>query len=238
MAHGQRSFRNAVINAGRWILDAVFPEYCLACDSLGVAFCDSCQAALTAKPARRTLSDGTEVVALYPYADPKMRALLSMYKFRGRTSLRRALTPLLAKAIGPGLVPDFPVRVVPIPLFSRRQRERGFNQAEELARIALAHLPAGSKIEHSLRRVRNTFQQSMLLPNERRANLVGAFRAAAPIAADEHYLLVNDVVTTGETIAAAAAALRLSGARNVSALALSYAATSGDIGCPKNSGDN
>ncbi|MBA3944292.1 MAG: ComF family protein [Herpetosiphonaceae bacterium] len=103
--------------------------------------------------------------------------------------------------------------IVPVPLYARRQRERGFNQAELLAqgiglRLDLPLLAQG------LCRKRPTHQQVGLDRTERRANMVGAFRwqGSPP---PRRVLLLDDVVTTGATMEACAAALRLAGAAEV-----------------------
>jgi predicted amidophosphoribosyltransferase len=112
------------------------------------------------------------------------------------------------------------VSLVPIPLGSRRMRARGYNQSAELAR-ALAERGAG-RVADCLRRSRETRTQTALTPDARRANVAGAF--AAPAAAPAHCVLVDDVFTTGATLAAAAEALAASGARRIDAVTFARAA--------------
>jgi len=107
--------------------------------------------------------------------------------------------------------------IVPMPLSAERLRERGFNQALQLARCL-----APAKVEAALLlRIRHTQPQSSLKREERLRNLSGAF-AVDPLRAGavqrRHVVLVDDVMTSGASIFAAAATLRQAGASRVTAL--------------------
>lgn len=100
--------------------------------------------------------------------------------------------------------------LVPVPLGRRRERERGFNQAERLA-SALGRV-AGLRVDAGLlERARETATQTKLTPEARRANVHGAFRGRRG-AAGARLVLVDDVFTTGATLQAAATALHTAGA--------------------------
>lgn len=140
------------------------------------------------------------------YEGPIAAAIRGM-KFGGW----RSLGPRLAAAIA-AVLPDEGYDVVCwVPLSARRRRRRGFDQAEVLGRrvARLLGLPAVPL----LRRRRDTAAQARLGGADRRASLLGAFRARRP--APPSVLLVDDVLTTGATAAACAEALREAGAQRV-----------------------
>jgi ComF family protein len=120
--------------------------------------------------------------------------------------------------------------LVPVPLARTRERERGFNQSALLARALGARwgLPVH---ERAVERTRVTASQTRLTPGERRGNVSGAFRVAPGAGAalrGAHVVLVDDVVTTGATMNACAAALCAGGVRIVSYLTFARAPGDGD----------
>ena len=122
------------------------------------------------------------------------------------------------------------VALLPVPLAASRQRQRGYNQSECLAR-ALAVLWSVPVRTDVLVRARATQTQTRLTPEERVRNVHGAF-AATTMAATEfrgaHVVLVDDVVTTAATLNACAAALHEAGVRIVSYVTFGRAPAIGD----------
>jgi ComF family protein len=112
------------------------------------------------------------------------------------------------------------VSLIPIPLGSRRLRDRGYNQSERIAR-ALAACTGLELRTDVLSRVRDTRTQTALTPEGRQANVAGAFRPSA--AAGLRCVLVDDVFTTGATLAEAGAALAAGGAASVEAVTFARA---------------
>lgn len=111
--------------------------------------------------------------------------------------------------------------LVPIPLGSRRRRSRGYNQSMRLA-SAVADLVGHPVDESLLWRHRETRSQTSLTPEERQANIAGAFAASAS-ARELRLVLVDDVFTTGATLLDAARALRAAGAAWVGAITFARA---------------
>jgi ComF family protein len=143
-----------------------------------------------------------------------MVRLIQQMKYRGFFALTEPLAELMARAWPRWQTPvDL---VIPVPLHPRRQRERGFNQSAHLVRH-LAHRLGWKAHYHLLVRQRRTRPQVGLTKAQRRLNVADAFTVteAGPVAG-RHILLVDDVCTTGATMAAAATALLTAGASSVS----------------------
>jgi predicted amidophosphoribosyltransferase len=111
-------------------------------------------------------------------------------------------------------------RLIPVPLSARRLRQRGFNQALELARAVEEQLQLAVD-SASLRRVRDGLPQVELDRVRRIHNMIGAFDCA-PLGG-QRIAIIDDVITTGATARAAVAALRAAGASRVYVLALARA---------------
>lgn len=154
----------------------------------------------------------TEVHAACVYAAPVDR-LLPRFKFHHDLAAGGLLAQLMAQAFATRPRPD---ALVPVPLHRARLRQRGYDQALELAR-PLARALGLPVLGGALWRVRATAAQSMLDATQRRRNLEGAFAVYAGMALPQHVVLVDDVMTTGATLQAAARALRRAGVARVDA---------------------
>lgn len=129
-------------------------------------------------------------------------ALLQGFKFNGRLALGVVAAELLARICSPRAVDA----LIPIPLHRSRLRERGFNQSLLLAR----QVAQGRPILQFLQRQRATAAQSGLDGDERRRNVRGAFRVQGDL--PPRVALIDDVMTTGATLAEAAKVCKKAGA--------------------------
>lgn len=198
---------------GQAILDVVFPPLCAACTELGAEpFCPLCaEALIPAEPF--TVEHADQAAALWAYGGPVALAIQNL-KYEGRIELGQSL----GTALGP-LTARFPEidGVVPVPLTPARQRERGFNQAREIARGLLR--PVWSQ---ALVRTPGPRQVGRNRA-ERLANLEGQIHRGRVPVDGRSVLLVDDVVTTGATASRCAETLRAVGARAVFVLAVAHA---------------
>ncbi len=163
------------------------------------------------------------VLSTWSY-QPPIDAVLMALKFRRLDYLGAHLGRIMAEIHRPRLL-DRDL-VVPVPLFWTRQMARGYNQADAIAGPLAAAL--GIPLARPLRRRRPTPPQSRLDRAARRRNLERAFRVRRTAALEGlHLVLVDDVVTTGATVAECARTLRAAGARQVAVLALARASRAG-----------
>lgn len=149
-----------------------------------------------------------------------LRELLHFFKYGGIEPLATPLGRRIAAVAAQH--PEIFGRcnaVVAVPLDASRQRERKYNQAALLAKVAARELGLPLLPASALRRTRATPPQSGLSRPERQENMKGAFAAKSPPKGmPERILLIDDVMTTGATLDACAAALLAAGAREVVAL--------------------
>ena len=186
------------------LLDLIFPPRCGGCRRLGTTWCPACAQSIQPLPA--TLLDGVPLIAAGRLTGPLQRAIHT-FKYEGRTQLAAELARPLAAAAASANSQFSALTFV--PLHRRRQRERGFNQAERLA-VELGRR-LGRPVVGGLSRLRATPAQVGLSQPERRVNLIGAFAWNASSPPPPGLALVDDVCTTGATLESVAAAIRQAG---------------------------
>lgn len=152
------------------------------------------------------------VHAAFLYGFPLDR-LLPRFKFHDDLAAGRLLSLLMLDRLQ--ALPR-PAALVPVPLHRQRLRSRGYDQALELAR-PLARVLVVPLLARALVRERATRAQSELDAGRRMANVQGAFRVGAGARLPAHVVLVDDVMTTGATLHAAARCLRQAGVQRVDA---------------------
>lgn len=202
-------------------LHVLAPARCAGCDTAlaivdRAGFCGACRPLLEpAPPAHRPPHP---VASVFVYGGPLADAIVRL-KYAARTDIAPVLAaPLAEAALAYAGAVD---RVVPLPLHGSRLRERGFNQSALLARPVARQL--GVPLDTaSLVRVRPTRDQAGLRRADRAENVRGAFAARGALAG-KRMLLVDDVRTTGATLAAAADTLLRAGCAEVKTLALAHA---------------
>jgi len=171
-------------------------------------------------PVCRRVERPFERAVAYGSYDGGLRELIHLLKYDGVRPAASILGRMLAEAVA-GLEPGFEqakVLVVPVPLYAAKRRQRGFNQAELIARAAL-RFQAGERLDLAtglLQRTRETHSQIGLTSHQRRENLRGAFAVArAAEVTGREVLLVDDVYTTGTTASECARVLRRAGSAQV-----------------------
>ena len=201
------------------LLDLLMPPACAGCGRSGSLLCDRCVGAFSppfrvedrfvAPDAGVALGDALVLaLAAFAYAGQMRRALAAL-KYSGASRL----APMLARAATPSLRTLLAISgpasvLVPVPVHAERRRERGYNQAELIARaLGPSHL--------ILERVRPTTKQHRLDRAARLANLRGAFRVASGVSVPSVTILVDDIITTTATLEACASVLREAGVEAV-----------------------
>ncbi len=191
--------------------DCVFPKFCYGCNTYGAFLCDTCAKTLLIAPAVHIASDSSAVAGYIScglYQTALLKTLIHQLKYNGIQQLADPLGALLRYGF---IQSQTTARVenplfVPIPLYARRMRERGFNQNELLARVAFPNEMINLAV---LTRVRHTKPQATLSREKRITNIHNSFQCnSVPIQENiQTIVLIDDVMTTGATIESAARAL-------------------------------
>jgi ComF family protein len=226
-----------------FLLDVLFPTYCLSCKKEGAWICDICLSKIQLldehvcplcekhiTPDGRTClsckkhSSLDGLITASSYHQSPVANAIHMYKYRFICDLHIPLASLLIKSLQKTEIP-LPDIILPIPLHPRRLRWRGFNQAALLAKILSENLILPNEIPfHDTLLYRNrytTSQKEISNYLSRKSNVAGAFSLKSnEQVQNKIILIVDDVVTTGSTIFECAKVLKQAGAKEVFAIAV------------------
>lgn len=230
-----------LLRTGQTFLNALLPPRCLLCAARGqthIDLCPSCERDMprnspcclrcglplavsgdTCGDCQRHPRPWHTTWAPFRYAWP-LNLLETRFKFSASLASGQVLTRLWCNAGPPPARPDC---IVPVPLHPRRLRQRGYNQALELAR-PLARTWCIELQAQGLQRRVHTAPQSELDAVGRRRNLRGAFCVPAHVTLPEHVVVLDDVMTTGATLAECTRTLKRAGVKRIDVWALARAA--------------
>ncbi len=209
------------------LAEGVVCKSCLAAIPLNqTLFCATCDARLPGGKPTCHRDAACLIGGAGPYANPALKELVLQLKFKGIREAAKPLAELIARyladILSAGRLPLATYIIVPIPLSKRRRNERGFNQAEEIAR-RLAVAMNMTMAANALARIRNTKPQTETNGLEDRLqNLRNCFLATSKVAG-KNVLLIDDVTTSGTTLREAARALKAAGAKKIMAIAAAKA---------------
>jgi len=208
------------MNPGAWILDLLFPPKCPFCHRIleqpRALFCPDCQAQLPWLPPEKAERKCTFVEVCVSALRYKglVQESIHRFKFKGRRWYAQTYGVLMSQCVQDHLQGRYDL-ICWVPVSARRKRERGYDQGYLLARVVSEQL--GQECAWLLEKVKDNPAQSGLEgAAARRANVLGVYRVADPERVrGKRVLLVDDVVTTGETLPECARTLRVAGAAEV-----------------------
>lgn len=207
-------------------------DICLACESELVANAPACLrcgdglagdigGAVVCGACIRSKPRYHRTFCAFRYTYPLDQLVLS-FKFHGAIAHGRVLGTLLARRLRDQHMEELPDSIVPMPLSEERFRERGYNQAIELA-VPVARVLGIPLRTDLVVRQRHTPEQAALSRKDRKKNIRGAFAVTGRVSGAS-LAIVDDVVTTGSTANELAKVLVRAGARQVSVWAVAHAA--------------
>lgn len=221
----------------RAFLDLIYPPRCAICDKViseKDTICSACRKKIHAVKEPVCMKCGKPLAnprkeycrdcetkkhyfvqgkSLWIY-EAEIKKSIYRFKYQNKREYARAYAEEIAKQYGSWIRKKKVQAIIPIPLYKKKQKKRGYNQAQVLAKELgrIWNLPVYTDL---LVRTRDTKPQKMLNDAERKNNLKKAFKTSENIVQLECILLIDDIYTTGSTLDAAAAALLKAGAKEI-----------------------
>ncbi len=210
------------------LLDLIFPSSCLSCGKSGETFCLNC---LSLCPrAERESADW--ILPLYDYRDKNIKNAIWLFKYKNKTILAKIFSEvlydyMLMELSDLKIMENFTQPLlIPIPISGKRKRERGFNQAELISKnlVLLDQSKNFILVKDVLHKPKDSVHQARLKDrNVRLKNLKGSFLVEnGEKIKGRNIILIDDVTTTGATLAEAKKVLRGAGARKIIAFTVAH----------------
>ncbi len=215
------------------VLDIIFPEKCISCQKFGVSLCLDC----IKKAPRAERESANWIFPIFDYRDPIIKKSLWSLKYKGKRRLANVFADIIYEEILEELSELSMMEnliepiLIPIPLSTKRYRERGFNQAElickELIKINETRNGLSLKLENNiLIKTKDTKHQARIKNrNERLKNIIETFAIKDEVKnliKNKNIILIDDITTTGATLNEARKILKQNGARKVIAFTVAH----------------
>jgi competence protein ComFC len=223
-----------------FILNILFPTRGASCSKEGDFLCNDCVERLKIKdlrlksvcPSKLDFKYLDGVIYGLGYAEnPGIQAAVQQFKYKYTIDLVEYFGDLIADKIRQlNMTRNHQIVLIPVPLHKKRLNQRGFNQAELIARAVKERVGDSVVISNSLERVKHTRQQARLNKKERHENLEDAFilntkftHSSASVGMTPIYFIVDDICTTGATLENCAKVLKDAGIEKIYGLVIARA---------------
>ncbi len=222
---------------GERLLDIIFPRFCVGCRQEGSYLCTSCTEkiikikTITCLKCQKMTEEGicsrckedlplTKSIILGYHRDIILKEAIHNLKYEGLLELADTLSTLLITRLKDTKFPPN-CQIIPVPLHKSRLQNRGFNQSELIAQKIGLHyqIPVN---KYLLKRIKNTKPQIELKHKERQENIKDAFIINKNAEIPKNIILLDDVITSGATIAECSRTLRAAGVRQIWLIALAH----------------